>query len=204
MRTPRERRALDRLADAAAEVASVIGGPDYPLALEEVLGGEALRALAALYGANDFWQEAQLEAGEKRPKRKAIRPCSLKAQKSKRDETAEIRAAVFARAKGLCECGCGAPLGLDSAPFPPSLDHFFGRGHVKQAVENCWALAFGCDRGKTANYPSARFWLEKFALHCDCHGYLAEAAKARARIDGMVAVRDSERSRLSADEGRKP
>jgi hypothetical protein len=56
--TRREKAARDALLDAATEVASVFG---EPVGGEEVVG-ERADVLAALYRANEDWQEAQLAA----------------------------------------------------------------------------------------------------------------------------------------------
>lgn len=94
----------------------------------------------------------------------------------------KLRAAVFARAAGACECGCGTPLG-DSG----HLDHYFGRKHVAEAVENCWALALKCDDAKTNSRPSKAVWCRRFIAHAMRHGYAKEAERARMQIEVLRA-----------------
>lgn len=91
--------------------------------------------------------------------------------------TKKLRALVFARAKGRCECNCGRALGESG-----HLDHMFGRARVPEAFSNCWALALSCDAAKTNNYPSAAFWLRRFRAHCRKHGFGAELDRADARM----------------------
>lgn len=110
-------------------------------------------------------------------------------KKTKREETAEIRAAVMKRAAGgWCEAG------RDECP-PPSLelDHFFGR-RGPQSERTCWALCWRCHKDKTSNFPSAGEWLRRFIDHCQKYGYHAEAERARARLHGVVAMRTKEAS----------
>jgi hypothetical protein len=110
-----------------------------------------------------------------RPKSSAVKRTEAR-KKSKREETAAIREAVFARAGGRCEMHdqtglrCGLPA--------EEMDHFFGRGRAKQTVQNCWALCCGDHRNKTLNRPGGAYWFERFAEHARRHGYLAEAARA--------------------------
>lgn len=94
-------------------------------------------------------------------------------------ETKRIRAAVFARAKGRCECGCRRWITSESG----QLDHQFGRAKVPQAVSNCWALSIACHEAKTLNHPSAAAWLQRFAWHAGKHGYLAERELALAKLN---------------------
>ncbi len=96
--------------------------------------------------------------------------------------TKKLRALVFARAKGLCECGCGRVLGESG-----HLDHAFGRAKVAQAVENCWALALKCDDAKTSNRPSAAFWWKRFRAHCERHGYGGWQACAEVKLEVLRA-----------------
>jgi hypothetical protein len=79
--------------------------------------------------------------------------------------------------------------------FGLELDHFFGRGKAKQSAENCWALCRKCHHYKTENRPSAARWLEDFLQHCLRYGYAAEAERARARLEGICAVRKAEAGR---------
>jgi hypothetical protein len=56
-------------------------------------------------------------------------------------------------------------------------------------------LAPECDRAKTLNLPCASEWLERFIDHCERHGYASEASRARARLEGICAVRKAEAGR---------
>jgi hypothetical protein len=107
-------------------------------------------------------------------------------KRTRRAETKSIREAVAARANGFCECGCGRVTRWAVG----HLDHFFGRGKTPQSVENCWWLAPECDRAKTENVPNAAHWLQLFIKRCDRHGHFFEAAKARARLEGIVSLRE--------------
>ena len=95
---------------------------------------------------------------------------------------ATVRAQVFARAEGLCECGCGEPLG-DSG----HLDHFFGRAKAPENERTCWALHWRCDHLKTTNTPSAAAWLRKFIAHCLKHRYELEAQAADVKLFVLAA-----------------
>ncbi len=100
-------------------------------------------------------------------------------------ETGRIRAAVFAREKNRCACGCRRWITEETG----RLDHFFGRAKVPQAVSNCWALAINCDEAKTQNKPSAAAWLQRFAWHCGKHGYAAERELALAKLNVLQVKR---------------
>lgn len=93
-----------------------------------------------------------------------------------------IREAVFERANGDCECGCGDGV----TPEFGRCDHFFGRAKVVEAIDNCWALTVKCDEAKTANRPSARYWLEKFIVHARKHGYDMEAVRAENKVAVLI------------------
>jgi 5-methylcytosine-specific restriction endonuclease McrA len=115
------------------------------------------------------------------PKRIASRKASKAKRetraKTKRDESAGIRALCMLRAAGRCEhCGYVAP---DWEPL--ELDHFFGRARV-ESVETCWMLCRGCHRRKTNNDPVPSVWLELFAFHAEKHGYSDAARRARDRL----------------------
>jgi 5-methylcytosine-specific restriction endonuclease McrA len=98
-------------------------------------------------------------------------------RKTKRDETATIRAVVVDRARGRCEACSFLPLlGL------LEMDHFFGRGRTAQSVANCWLLCRMCHRAKTDNRPDAAFWLRRFIWHCHNHGYSDESFRAVALL----------------------
>lgn len=113
-----------------------------------------------------------------KPKTSARKKTERK-RRTKKEETAAIREAVFARAGGRCEA-CSLPFGdLD----PGELDHFFGRGKEPQSVENCWALCHTCHRLKTDNRPDAAHWIEVFlALVAEAYGYREATTKARNRL----------------------
>jgi hypothetical protein len=96
--------------------------------------------------------------------------------------TKKLRATVFARAKGRCECGCGRHLGESG-----HLDHAFGRAKAPESERNCWALALVCDDAKTANRPSAAHWCDRFYLHAIKHGFHEEAERAATKILALVA-----------------
>jgi hypothetical protein len=89
----------------------------------------------------------------------------------------EVRAAVFERAAGMCECGCGHPLGESG-----HLDHFFGRRNAPETTATCWALRDVCDLRKTRNEPSAAQWLRLFMEHAEKHGYIEERTRAENRL----------------------
>ncbi len=89
----------------------------------------------------------------------------------------EIRRYVFARANGICECGCGKPLDESS-----QLDHVFGRAKAEESIENCWALTLQCHDDKTNNRPNAARWCGNFQEHCNRHGYLEASKRAYAKL----------------------
>lgn len=76
-----------------------------------------------------------------------------------------IRAAVFARARWECECGCGKSIN----EHYDNLDHVFGRAKAEETMETCWALSLDCDYAKTNNRPDAATWLHKFIVHASKH-----------------------------------
>jgi hypothetical protein len=90
--------------------------------------------------------------------------------------TKEIRAAVFVRAGGWCECKCGRRLTENS-----QLDHAFGRSRAPESVATTWALRIECHDQKTQNRPSAAHWLKRFGEHCKRYGFTAELELARAK-----------------------
>jgi 5-methylcytosine-specific restriction endonuclease McrA len=129
-------------------------------------------------------------------KPKPLRTERLKARVSKRAakgyETDEIRRQVLERAGGKCESCLGF---WQATMFGLELDHFFGRGKAKQSAESCWALCRKCHHYKAENRPSAARWLEDFLQHCLRYGYATEAERARARLEGICAVRKAEAGR---------
>lgn len=40
---------------------------------------------------------------------------------------------------------------------------------------------------KTLNEPSGAYWLERFIVHAERHGYLEEAERARAKLQTLQA-----------------
>ena len=101
-------------------------------------------------------------------------PDRRKERRSERNETtAEVRAAVFARSGGRCECGCGRQLWHSW-----ELDHFFGgpKRNESNTVEGCWALTPKCHSDKTENKPNHGEWLWNYRFHCSQHGYVAQVA----------------------------
>lgn len=94
----------------------------------------------------------------------------------------ELRHRLFSRARGQCECGCGA-----FVP-PGECDHFFGRAKAEESEATCWVLTPRCHFAKTRNSPDGGYWLERFIVHCDRWGYNESVIRARARLE-MVTTR---------------
>lgn len=132
------------------------------------------------------------ESAPRKPKPMAVERKKAKAAKkaTKREQRADVRALVMARSLGLCEA-CVKDL---TPADPGELDHFFGKARA-ESVESCWLLCRACHRAKTDNKPSAAWWLDKFGGHARFSGYHAEAERARARLEGIVAVRAPEAGR---------
>lgn len=134
----------------------------------------------------------------RKPRPLAVASRKVKAEKkaSKREQRADVRALVMARAEAngnLCECGCGRVMDGEFI-LRPTLDHYFGRARA-ESVETCWAIAEGCHYLKSNNVPSASAWIERFITHAEKHGYTAEAERARARLEGICAIRRAEAER---------
>ena len=92
-----------------------------------------------------------------------------------------LHAALLARAKGVCECGC-------KKPVPPSeVDHFFGRAKAPETMETCWVLRVACHADKTANRPTAALWLMRFIAHAGRHGYAYAAERAQSKLEWVTA-----------------
>lgn len=131
--------------------------------LGRILGGRD-----ALAGVISWWKS-------KAPKRRSVSPRKIekKAKKlSKRGQTAEIRAAVMARAGGLCEERYHGLRGCNGAA--DEMDHWLGgsgRRLQKQSVENCWALCWNHHVYRQQGRPSAEWWNERFREHCKRFGY---------------------------------
>lgn len=84
----------------------------------------------------------------------------------------ELRAAIFERSEGRCECGCKRRITWRSYNLPGfEPDHFLGRARAPQSPVNTWALAPECHRAKTENKPSRRWWLTTFLQHLQAHGF---------------------------------
>ncbi len=151
-------------------------------------------------GVNNMAELAAMKELERamEPKR-SIKPARIRKEakkKTKKEEAAEIRDLVLERADGFCE---SCLINFDPDLRPGELDHFWGRGKERQRVENCWALCRGCHRAKTDNIPTRNYWLTGFALHCESHGYMRDAAKARAMVQADVLIKQA--SQLSRGEG---
>lgn len=98
----------------------------------------------------------------------------------------DIRTAVFLRAGGLCECGCGERMHESASKYAETrgeLDHMFGRGvgRLLESERTCWALRADCHRKKTRNQPDASTWWTRFADHCARRGYVDIAMRASGR-----------------------
>lgn len=122
---------------------------------------------------------------------KASRARKAAKKKTKKEETAEIRAAVMKRADGMCECGCGCPLSGTAFNGIAELDHFFPKGRTKQSIRTCWALRRACHQAKTLNHPSPDSWLARFIRHCERNGYPVEGSIALRRLDALALSRQS-------------
>lgn len=94
----------------------------------------------------------------------------------------KLRAAVFERADGICECGCRQPL-RDSG----QLDHQFGRAKVEGAIDNCWALTVQCHDDKTNNRPNAAHWLRRFMVHAGKYDYQTSLLRAVLKLSALKA-----------------
>ncbi len=187
--TPRERKAAEKLLDAAEEVARQLG-PDIGFVVDHDL----VRALEALQRAHAELQAARFEGSDQRTRKWAKglkrRPKLTPRRKAKREEMKDLRALALERAKFLCEhCGRQATSGPEL-----EMDHFFGRRGL-QSASTVWMLCRPCHRDKTRNEPATRYWLERFVAHCERHRYSSEMLRAEARLNGMVAVREGEKKR---------
>lgn len=90
----------------------------------------------------------------------------------KRDETAAIWEACWARCGGYCECGCGRMALRETGDLNSraELEHPFSKGkgaRLPQSVETCWILRADCHRDRHAARPGAEAWWEKFIAHCE-------------------------------------
>lgn len=146
--------------------------------------------------------EELLRAMEPKRSVKAAKVRKTAKKRTKKEETAEIREALLARAGGVCECGCGEQLEGSSFHWRAEMDHFFPKARTRQTVKTCWLVAAHCHRMKTANDPDAAYWLEKFASHCETYGYTSEANRARALVQSQVLIEQA--SQLSRGEAVEP
>lgn len=139
------------------------------------------------------------KAARKMPSSVLVAPTPLQRRASKREETASIYEAVAKRADGYCECGCGRWF-QGEGPNKPELDHQASR-RVPQTTWNTWMLAKFCHELRQSGNPDTRYWLEKYIRHCRRHiihagdEYAAEARRAGARLDGIVALREIDQAR---------
>lgn len=78
-----------------------------------------------------------------------------------------LKAALWVRSGGRCECGCGRRL----TKWDAETDHFWGRAKAAQRPETCWLLAAEHHREKTENRPSRVHWIRKFLVHLEAHGF---------------------------------
>lgn len=124
------------------------------------------------------------KATRARSQARATKAAKRETAKARRDD---VREQATARAKDECEA-CG--VSLFAIHHPAQLDHFFGRSRA-ESVETCWLICARCHREKTLNYPDAAAWFEAFIRHCVRHGYRAAAERARARLEGIIAIRRS-------------
>lgn len=177
--------------------ARVCAGPDDPEAWAvDVLRG-ALARLArvpkssAPSAAHKFFGA---DGPAKGVRNSALARSRKSSKAEKRDETATIREACLQRAMSYCECGCGRPLATGIEAIP-ELDHFFGRGKVKQSVETCWILRADCHRDKTNSRPDAASWLRKFIVHC-IKQFQRSVANGTAADTNYTAAADRAQDRL--------
>lgn len=148
---------------------------------------KSAKALRAMEGRFDFsaterrafdeLERALSKSPKKREATKARRQRRESTVKTKRDQTAEVRAAVMARACNQCEVCSWVPRSLEL-----ELHHAFGRVRVKQAPENCLALCRECHARLTRNEPSAAHWWLKVATAFERLGFAVSAARARDRL----------------------
>ena len=90
-----------------------------------------------------------------------------------------LHAHLVERSGGNCE-SCHRPFGLGL--LTAEADHFFARAKAEESEATVWLICRECHHAKTNNYPDAATWLLRFATFCDAHGFVASAARARARL----------------------
>lgn len=142
-----------------------------------------LDAVVKKIGTHDYSIRQAAEELERalKPKRsvKASRVRRETKRLTKKEETASIREAVFARAEGICElCECA---GADD------LHHAFGRVRQRQSVANTLAACRGCHRALTNNVGGAAHWLDLQARRFRNLGYAETARLLEARLAFVLA-----------------
>lgn len=156
-----------------------------------------LIAVVNAFGARSPSEEAALDALRAglatKPAVRAARKAKAAKRETRKEETARIREVVVRRASpnGTTRCECCNAILVDLGFWPGTgeMDHFFPKGRTPQTVQTCWFLCRQCHGRKTRNAPSAAWWLEAFIVHCDRHGYAAEASRARARLEAIEMTR---------------
>lgn len=90
--------------------------------------------------------------------------------KTKRERRAEVYAAVDARAGGRCELVSEMGRCLSGGQ---EHDHWRGGSErsIEERTETVWLLCSWHHKQRQANIPSAGFWNDMFARHCERHGY---------------------------------
>lgn len=108
-----------------------------------------------------------------KPEKRARLAAKATRRESKKEETARIRAEVFARAENRCEAwrpDPAMPGAWERCDKTATIwDHWMGgtgRRRQKQSVENTWALCPFCNHDRTDKIPSIGFWNASFGLHC--------------------------------------
>lgn len=132
---------------------------------------ERARLLVAIHAAITPKRSAKPAA-----KRRAVKKATRK------QKTADVRAAVMERAGSFCEV-CGAyPTDRE-----PDLDHFRSGAHKRsnESIEGCWALCRPCHHAKTDNVPDRIYWLRTFREHCLKYSYTREARETERLIDAL-------------------
>ena len=100
--------------------------------------------------------------------------------------SADVYAALLARADGVCECGCC--LRFDSSmEGRATLDHFHGRGKAEESAATCWLLRWDHHEAKTQNRPDALTWYVRFLIHSAKLGHWEQVERALARIFTLKA-----------------
>lgn len=145
---------------------------------------------------------AALEAAVREPVKRSVvasRVRKTAKRATKKERTTAVWDAVMGRAAGRCECCARVFTDFNVR----TLDHFFGKKHVKESVSNCWALGWTCcHRDKTDNRPTRRAWQEYFVRHARKYGYRKEAAEVEREWDAEADVsRAASMTRGATDNG---